>query len=1463
MEKEKLLILTELEEKKMKILNISDLLAQRRRECDKLAIIIKILYKSYESIKSKSIEYMIDSLNTLSVKANTLEAKRHKDINLEKLILLSSSSSSSASLIDKIKLKDYELRNKDERQFLGMDIILHPSDYLYLTSVEAEQMSFDHDYQCHLSKTDLQRILKLPEQINLALPFLNTIEEITAHRLLTKYYKKKDETYFQQFDFLTYDRLYNNTFTLKEGLTSSSAAAIGKGTGGSLSIDQPSGSGERGGGAGGKPLTAASEDTFSLLTGGDDAYSTSLQADLFNIVSMKHIQEAEIIHDILLRESLRDRLRSSYQDEVLTDEEKQFIVIDKLLFPHIYGLDEGINNTTKTVVKRTLQERREQREKENNFDFLNSTEKSYQQNMMTRSIESLNNVIAKNAEIPGKIPLFSKRFHDERKGIKADTSKEGDLYEVLREHFDSFTQLSNPENTNNNGKDDLFNYYWICPFNREELLKISQTSLHQLTENTEATYIKKLLLKYHVSDEESILGNARCQLVNEITGKMIKLMKKLNRKSKKEIALNHSSYDSEQKKYLEEKKRVESLLLEPDDEMDDEGGGRVGRSPSPEGLRGQKVGGKLQVRTTTSDDNNDFLSVNDEQQGPDSLGNTTLTSPAASAHPSLTREFTGTTGAIHPIEEEEDLNDEDGVTAGDGESTSIQSLHIRRIWGSWQTVHPASQGLESQTTYFQKSSYDVSRDHPAAFALRNEEGDDFLGDDDVEDDEATDARSEQSISTDEEMEREEEQENIAELQEQQQLMERAKTAETVNLSTSRSHLSTHRSTRKEREMEAASLLEAEKQETLQLRKKGMGLLLHKTQATPSNIDTGKTNDSGAAGGNGDGGGGNGGNDAGVGGDGGGSPVPHHSKKKGKKKSKTPKTPKKPKNPFYISEDSIELAQQDPMKIRGKIILLKVKEPMTLFSLSDTMIQARQSRSHYFTIPDVEHMRVIEFTVSILFQGNFTTHGYKLGRIAASLFRLPATEDGERGGKGKSDNNNSVTSASSLPLPIGYTPYDCCSPNLPNSMGRIIIFHKPKEVPISPGTFQIVIGSASTSKYSIEVIARYATAALPVIDEEYLKAKAYQSRLPTCLSELESIVESVILAERKLLICEKLIQEAELETNRTSNGIKLIRDKLMKDDEELFLLEDERRDLLREVNILEVEYGQWSKILLSRSQEKQDIRDGISQMYSFQRDREKEKANIQSSLEIYRRDLPACIRILRNMPEAVNVAHTLNTIITGVAEEEGAAALGDWGGIKLSTPAEDIRRAVKQYGFDSLILEEQQWCLLDQSLNPSKYEWLRELEEKEKQERAILGKIPKDRKRNPQLEPYRLNKSEIGYILSTPFSMLTRREVTIRKLLTKYHDDVEVMKRSISAVGLSFDPHLAEKTRAKHPKSYSKEEKEWSTIDQILHPEVSYLLCCCLAFSLRLWFCFSCVGVYLCYSLSCLLFFVDLEVLCSS
>lgn len=45
-------------------------------------------------------------------------------------------------------------------------------------------------------------------------------------------------------------------------------------------------------------------------------------------------------------------------------------------------------------------------------------------------------------------------------------------------------------------------------------------------------------------------------------------------------------------------------------------------------------------------------------------------------------------------------------------------------------------------------------------------------------------------------------------------------------------------------------------------------------------------------------------------------------------------------------------------------------------------------------------------------------------------------------------------------------------------------------------------------------------------------------------------------------------------------------------------------------------------------------------------------------------------------------------------------------------------------------------MLDQALNPQKYEWLREQEEKDRVDREALGKKPKEKKFNPAIEEYR-------------------------------------------------------------------------------------------------------------------------------
>lgn len=79
----------------------------------------------------------------------------------------------------------------------------------------------------------------------------------------------------------------------------------------------------------------------------------------------------------------------------------------------------------------------------------------------------------------------------------------------------------------------------------------------------------------------------------------------------------------------------------------------------------------------------------------------------------------------------------------------------------------------------------------------------------------------------------------------------------------------------------------------------------------------------------------------------------------------------------------------------------------------------------------------------------------------------------------------------------------------------------------------------------------------------------QSRLPVCLRELEDLVMSLRLAERKLHLCDKMIAAADAESKRTQRRIRTVATALEVDDEEMIMREDERRELEREISILEV------------------------------------------------------------------------------------------------------------------------------------------------------------------------------------------------------------------------------------------------------------------------------------------------------
>ena len=1007
------------------LLDGSEAIAKLKRDCDKLSGASKIFTKALKLFKSTAVQGIVKNLSDLQEQAMKTEQRRAREKDIEKMVGRKKveGKGGEVSNLDKVRLTDSDLRTKEERQFVAIDLVLYPDAYFHLTIAEAEQMQFDSDYSCPLSKPDIERIMKLPEQVNLALPFLSTDDEINVHKLVNKYYRGIDDNTLREKDF------YGPNYLGSKGNDQSIAATN------SLSEEK-------------------------------------------GLLDSKDMQESEIVHDILVRESLRDRLRSMAEDEPKTIEEQIWLQLDRILSPHIY--DKGELQLT-TVA-------------------LNADEKTVN--------ERLSNSVIESRSFPSKSKVKPrKEMGPSKQKGKAilESGRDGDVYEALRSAYSDGTSIFD-ENS------------WICPFSREELLKLRDKPLDTIKDINEILCIR-IMQKYFVSEDESTLGNARLRDVAEIS------------------------------------RKVANVVVDAD----------------------MKATEKLANLAVTR-------------------ANIDSSSPEQAA-------------AKATIEKQEILSTNNNVT---------------RIWGSWDTVHPASAGVNSQAAYFYAPSFNSARVHPASYAVRG-------------------ARAEDEESV------------VSDISEE----------------------------------DAFSFLSNDKTKTIGSKKLNLKQPPHSPQPQSEvgvKLLTGSIS----------------------------SPTPSRA---------TRATGAKEQSPYLIAESLSELTKLNPNKVRGKIFLLQSKESEILLEVKDATLQARQSRSHYFSLPEGENSKfIIDVTVSIVFQGDFGTKGYKLGRLAAGMFRLPDDKGG-----------------SALPSPVGFAPYAMQAPNLPGSLGRIVLLHKPKEKPLKPGTkFQVVIGAAAATKYSIEISSKCAVDAIPVLDEEIEKAKTVQARLPLCLKEIDAVQESIRLTERKLALCNKMIQEAEAEADRCEKGMQTLSLQLEQDDEDMQMLEDERRQKKRELSILEIEYSQWAANFSTRGVEKKDIQDGLNAMYKFQHERLKEWNEIKINLEKMRSELPSCVAILRNLTEAVHTAAALNTSLHGVAEEIGAAATGDFGGsgMSLATPAEEVRRRLRQGGFDSLLLEEQQWCLLDQALNPTKYEWLREIEEKEKAEREATGKKPKDHRNNAAIEAFR-------------------------------------------------------------------------------------------------------------------------------
>jgi hypothetical protein len=169
-------LVKELEGHREAVLECSTKLERVKCDSDKISIAVRVMERTYE----KACEFSIVALMKQSVQQQAeAEAIEKKKRDADEEIM----DNSHLSTAEKVRRKNYDMRNKEERMFIAMDMVMNPEVYANISLIEAEQMSVDEDYQCELSQYDLERINNLPTSISLALPFLKSGSEMGAHRL--------------------------------------------------------------------------------------------------------------------------------------------------------------------------------------------------------------------------------------------------------------------------------------------------------------------------------------------------------------------------------------------------------------------------------------------------------------------------------------------------------------------------------------------------------------------------------------------------------------------------------------------------------------------------------------------------------------------------------------------------------------------------------------------------------------------------------------------------------------------------------------------------------------------------------------------------------------------------------------------------------------------------------------------------------------------------------------------------------------------------------------------------------------------------------------------------------------------------------------------------------------------------------------------------------------------------------
>ena len=366
------------------------------------------------------------------------------------------------------------------------------------------------------------------------------------------------------------------------------------------------------------------------------------------------------------------------------------------------------------------------------------------------------------------------------------------------------------------------------------------------------------------------------------------------------------------------------------------------------------------------------------------------------------------------------------------------------------------------------------------------------------------------------------------------------------------------------------------------------------------------------------------------------------------------------------------------------LLIKCKKVKELIELRDLILYPRQSRSHDFPLP--QNSSILNLSISIVFQGSFGTHGYKIGRIAAMLYFLPYL------GPNTYD----------TPHAIGYVNYenvDLCSPS---SLGKILIIHRPKNVPLcTKGKYQLIVGAPIQTKYSIVITCHEASNIQAFIAQSRDRATSLCQRLPKVHTEILSIFEGIRLAERKLRLVQKGCENTIMLAKQCEEKMIEVTMELEKDDIELLLEDHQRLNLTQQEQKLEKKFAQYSRLLGYRQEEKKDIQAGLGRLALEHTKLLAEKQSVETEIYYYQKYLPRAAGIV----EGDKIGYTTADSIGGEYEPPKSRNQSKWTRLsairsklpKLMTPAQKLRRKYFQFP-STLTKEERAWVILDRKLH---------------------------------------------------------------------------------------------------------------------------------------------------------------------